>query len=196
MILFNILLKSTFFSFICDRFLAISHFKYANIRCWWFSLSEDNRRTKYLVHPKILPADVCVFGHSGWHLAAAVHSVDCQFDSGLKWWIHFWSMLHICAKPFLLLWNSCKQRAKSSTRCCFWSTVSKRSTLLAFSLKNVHTKSWIHFLISSTHLLSHAKSIYDRSNVVFCVCWCFPGQLPKLVVWVFSIICVCTAAFR
>ena len=42
---------------------------------------------------KSLPADVCVFG-CFWQLSpAAVHSADCQFDSGGKWWIHVWSIV-------------------------------------------------------------------------------------------------------
>ena len=34
---------------------------------------------------KTLPADVCVFGCFGWLSPAAVHSANCQFDSGVKW---------------------------------------------------------------------------------------------------------------
>ena len=33
---------------------------------------------------KTLPADVCVFGCFGRLSPAAVHSTDCQFDSGMK----------------------------------------------------------------------------------------------------------------
>ena len=51
----------------------------------------------------------------------------------------------------------------------------------AFSLTNIHVKLWTHsLLISSTPLLSHAISIYDRPKHVCRVFWCFPGQLLNL----------------
>ena len=51
-----------------------------------------------------------------------------------------------------------------------------------FSLTNVHTKWRIHCLLisSSTPLLSHTTSIYDRPKRVCGVFWCFPRQLPNL----------------
>ena len=57
-----------------------------NIHYWWFSLSQGNRSTKYLAHPKIqeaktLPVDVYVFGHFGQLSFAAVHSSDCFAQS-------------------------------------------------------------------------------------------------------------------
>ena len=62
-------------------------------------------------------------------LPAAVHSPDCRFDSGRKWWIHVLSIVtYLCKISFLFCWNSCKQRSELLTRCCFWSPVSKRST--------------------------------------------------------------------
>ena len=76
---------------------------------------------------KILPADVCIFGHFGWLSPATVHSADCWFDSGVRWWIHVPSIVsYLCQNSFLLHWNSCKQRSESSTR--FWSTMRKCST--------------------------------------------------------------------
>ena len=51
----------------------------------------------------------------------------------------------------------------------------------AFSLTNVHAKWWIHcLLISSTPLLSHATSIYDRPKRVCGGFGCFPVQLLNL----------------
>ena len=42
---------------------------------------------------KNLPADVYIFGRFGRLSDAAVHSADCRFDSGVKWWIHVSSIV-------------------------------------------------------------------------------------------------------
>ena len=76
---------------------------------------------------KTLPADVCIFGRFGRLSPGTVHSADCRFDSGVKWLIYVLSIVTYLRKnSSLLRWNSCKQRSESSTRCCFWSSVSKR----------------------------------------------------------------------
>ena len=50
---------------------------------------------------KTLPTDVCVFGHFGWLLLAAVHSVDHWFDSGMKLGIHVSSIVtYLCKNSF------------------------------------------------------------------------------------------------
>ena len=68
---------------------------------------------------KTLPADVCVFGHFRQLSPAAVHSADCWFDSGVKWWIHVSSIVtYLWKNSFLLHWNSCKQCSESLTHCC------------------------------------------------------------------------------
>ena len=130
---------------------------------------------------KILPADVCSFGRFS---PAAVSSAECRFDSGVKWWIYVLSIItYLCKNSFLLHWNSCKQLFELSTGCCFWSTMSKRST---------HC-----FLISSTPLLSHATSIYDRPKWVCDVFWCFPGQLPNLSnLSIQHHLCLCITMFK
>ena len=67
----------------------------------------------------------------------------------------------------------------------------------AFSLTNVHAKWWIHcLLISSTPLLSHATSIYDRPKWVCRVFDVFRDNWWVWATWAFSIICVCTTAFK
>ena len=66
---------------------------------------------------KTLPADVGVFGHFGRLSLAAVHLVDCWFDSGVKWWIHV-LFTYSCKISFLLHWKSCKQHSESLIR--FW----------------------------------------------------------------------------
>ena len=74
---------------------------------------------------KTLPADVCVFGHFGQLSSAAIHSADCRFDSGVKWWIHVSSIVtYLYKNSFLFHWNSCKQCSELLT-CRFWPTVSK-----------------------------------------------------------------------
>ena len=83
-------------------------------------------RTSQNTEAKTLPADVCFFRGFGRLSPAAVHSVDCRFDSRVKWWIQVSSIVTYLRKnSFLLRWNSCKQRSESSTRCCFWSTLRK-----------------------------------------------------------------------
>ena len=76
-----------------------------------------------------LPANVCVFGRFGQLSPAAFHSADCWFDSGRKCWVHVSCIINYLRKnSFLLRWNSREQGSESSTRYCFWSTVSKRGT--------------------------------------------------------------------
>ena len=78
---------------------------------------------------KTLPADLCIFGRFGWLSPAAVLSVDCRFDSGMKWWIYVSSIVtYLCENSLLLHWKSCKQRSELLKHYCFWSTVRKCST--------------------------------------------------------------------
>ena len=64
-----------------------------NIRYWWFFLSQGNRWIIYRTHPKIRrpkPYQLTfafLVALDGF-LPFAVHSADCQFDSGVYWWIH------------------------------------------------------------------------------------------------------------
>ena len=96
----------------------------------------------------------------------------------------FHPLSHIYEKnSFLLCWNSCKQRSESSTRCCFWSTVSKRGThfehnflIDKYSCKIVSTLSSDIFnssAISRNFNLRSAKT----SLWIF---WYFPEQLLNL----------------
>ena len=123
---------------------------------------------------KILPADVCIFGHFQRLLPAAVYSTDCRFDSGVKWWIHIPSIVTYLHENSLLHWNSCKQHSELLIRYCFWSTMSKCDTHFehSFLIDNVHAKWQIHcLLISSTLLLSPATSIYNWPKRVCGVFW-------------------------
>ena len=140
---------------------------------------------------KTLPADVCIFGSFG-QLSLLLST---QLTANL---IPAWSGIYLHKNSFLLCWNSCKQRSESSTS-CFWLTVSKCGTHFentAFSKTNIHAKWWIHCLLISTPLLSHATSIYNQSKRVCGKFWCFPEQQPNLSNQAFSIICFCTTMFK
>ena len=102
-----------------------------NIRYWWFFFSQGNRWTKYLVYPKIrnrkpfLLKFASLVALDGFHLLLSWQPIWLRSEVVDPCFIH----CHIFTqKNFLLRWNSCKIRSESSTRCCFWSTVSKRNT--------------------------------------------------------------------
>ena len=104
-----------------------------NIRYWTFFLSQGNWWTKYLALPKIRRPKPCLLMFAslvtldGFHLLL---STQLTADVTLKWsgGSMFHPLSHIYAKTSFLRWNSSKQHSESSTRCCFWSTVSKRGT--------------------------------------------------------------------
>ena len=187
--------KSTFSSSFMAIFWRILHsnapIMLYNIRYWCFFFSQGNLWTKYMTHPGIrgpkpLLADVCVFGRFGRFSPAAVHSANCRFNSRVKWWIHILSIVTCLPKnSFLLRWNICKRRSESSTRCCFWSTVSECGAHceISFLLEKclckmvnaLHSDIFNSSVISRNFNLRSAKTSYWR---VFFVC--FPGQLPNL----------------
>ena len=77
---------------------------------------------------KALPSDVCIFGHFGQLSPACDNSVDCWFDSGVKWWIHVSSIVINLHKTSL---RCVKTVANTLNRQCiivFWSTVRKHGT--------------------------------------------------------------------
>ena len=161
-----------------------------NIRYWWFFLSQGNRWTKYLAYvsqnteAKTLPADVCVFGRFGRLTPTAVLSTDCRFDFEVKWWIHVSSILtYLYKTPFLLLWNSCKQRSESSTHCCLWSTVSKRGTHFEHS-----------FLIDkcSCKMVNSLPFDIFNSSAISCN---FNLRSAKMSLWSFFVFSMTTAEF-
>ena len=118
-------LGAFFFFFIWSCFLGIflasnSLIMLYNIRYWWFFFSQGNWWTKYLTHPKIRRLKLCLL-------------MWTSLVSGVKWWIHVFSIvIYLRKNSFLLPWNSCKQRSESSTH-CFWSPVSKRGTYFEHS---------------------------------------------------------------
>ena len=73
-----------------------------NIPYWWSFLSQGNQWTKYLAHLKIRRPKPCLLMFASLvaldgHSPAADHSANCQFDSGMKWWIHVSSIItYLC----------------------------------------------------------------------------------------------------
>ena len=140
-------------------------------------------------------------GHFGRLSPAAVHSANCQFGSGVKWWIQVSSIVtYLCKNSFLLHWNSCKQHYELSMHCCFWSTVSKCGTSFEYSFlidkcscKMINTQVsniFNSFAISHNFNLWSAKMSLRRFFSVFqdnCQIW---------ATWAFSISGVCTTTCK
>ena len=128
---------------------------------------------------KTLPADVCIFDFFGRLSPAAIHSADCRFDPGVKWWIHVYTHIYTKA-PFCCVetvTNNALNRRHVFDR--LWANAAPTMNT-AFSLTNVHAKWWIHHLLKPlTPLLSYTTSIYDWPIWVSEV-FCFPGQLLNL----------------
>ena len=79
-----------------------------NIFYWWFFLSQGNRWTKYLAHPKIQRPKPCLLMFASlvaldsFHLLLSTQLI-ADFDSGVKWWIHVSSIVtYLCKNSFLL----------------------------------------------------------------------------------------------
>ena len=126
---------------------------------------------------KTLPGEVCVFGHFGRLLPAAVYSVDSHFNSKVKWWINF----HLFTQKLFYCIETVANNALNLQHVVvlnrLWANA-EPTLNIGISLTNVNAKWWIHcLLISSTPMLSHATSIYDRPIRVYRVLWCFPEQL-------------------
>ena len=133
---------------------------------------------------KILSADVCVFGRFGRLSPATVHSADSRFDSRVKCWDHVSSIVTYLRPNSFYSFKTVGNNALNRRRVVVfdWQWANTAPTLnITFSSTNVHAKWWIHFLLlSSTPLLSHATSIYDRPKRFCWVFWCFPKQLLHL----------------
>ena len=175
-----------------------------NIWYWWLFLPHGNRWTKYLVHLKIRRLKLCqlmfasLVALDGFHLLLSTQMIA---ELTLEWsgGSMFHPLSHIYAKtPFYCVWNSYKQCSESSTRCCFGSTVSKRSTHFEHSFlidkcscKMMNTLPSDNFnssAISRNFNLQSAKTSFMeffgdfRDNCRIC--------------WAFSIICVYTTALK
>ena len=129
---------------------------------------------------KILPADVCIFGHFGQLSLAAVH----WCDSGVKRWIHISSIVtYLCKNSFLLHWNSCRQCSESLICCCFWLTASKRGTHFKHNfLIDKCSCEMVNTLPSDTFNSSAVSSNFNLqlAKMSLWSFWCFLGQLLDL----------------
>ena len=118
---------------------------------------------------KSFPVDVCVFGHFGWLSPAAVHSANCRFDSGVKWWIYVSSIvtylrkksffgalkqlqiMHSIVDALLFFMNfpidkcSCKMLITQPSDILSSSAISRN-----FNLRSVKTSSWSFLVFSGT----------------------------------------------
>ena len=140
--------------------------------------------TSQNMEAKTLPADVCVFCHFGPFSPDAVHKADCQFDSGVKWFIHVSSIVtYLHKNSFLLHWNSCKQRFELLMCWCFWLTVSKCGTHLQHS-----------YLIAkcSCKMVNILPSDIFNSSAISCN---FNLRLAKMSWWIFRVFSGTTAEF-
>ena len=171
-----------------------------DIHYWSFFLSQGNRWTKYLAHPKIQKSKPCLLMFAplvtldGFHLQQST-----QLSANLTPGSMFISIAkYLCKNSFLLHWNSCKQCSELLT--CFWSTVSKRGTHFEHN-----------FLIEkcSCKMMNTLPSDIFNSSAISCIFylwsaetswWSFFGVFRDncwiWVTWAFSIICVCTTAFK
>ena len=104
--------------------------------------------TSQNMEAETLPADVCIFGRLS---PAAVHTADCWFNSGVKWWIMFHPLSHIYAKiPFCCV-ETVANNAQNYKRVIVFDQlwVNTAPTFnTTFSLTNVYIKWWIHSLPS------------------------------------------------
>ena len=91
-----------------------------NIRYWWLLLSQGNRWTKYLAHPRIWRPRPCLLMFAslvaldGFYLLLStklIADLTPEWSGG--------SMFHLHKNSFLLRWNSCKQRSESWTALLF-----------------------------------------------------------------------------
>ena len=141
-----------------------------------------------LAHPKIWRPKPCLLMFESlvaldcFHLLLSTHMTA---DLTREWsgWSMFFPLSRIYTKTPFCCVETVINNALNCWRIVFgqlWVNISPTLST-AYSLTNVYAKWWIHCLpISSTPLLSHATSIYDRSKQVCRVFWCFPEQLLNL----------------
>ena len=169
-----------------------------NILYWWFFLSQGNWWTKYFVHPKIWTPKLCPLMFVSLVTLDSFHlllSIQLTADLIPEW--SDGSMFHPLSNIYAKTPFGCVEAVTKNTLNCwhivvFYHLWANAALILntAFSLKNVHAKWWIDcLLISSTSLLSHATSIYDRSKRVCRVFGAFWDNCRIWVTWAFSIIC-------
>ena len=97
----------------------------------------------------------------------------------------FYPLSNIYAKtPFLLHWNSCEQRSESSTHCCFWSTVSKRTSHFEHSfLIDKCSGKMVNILYSDIFYSSYIPDDFNLGwdKTSFWIFLVFSGRTAELV---------------
>ena len=182
-----------FFLFICGRFWRFlpsnTPIMLYSIHYWWFFLSQGNWWTKYILHPKIQSPESCLLMFTSLVILDSFHlllSTHLTTDLTLKW--SGGSMFHPLSHTYVKIPFRCVKTVANNAlnRWCIvifdrlWANAAPTLNR-AFSLTNIQAKWWIHCLLTSTTaLLSHVTSIYDRPKQVCGIFWCFPGQLPNL----------------
>ena len=156
---------------------------------WWFFLSQGNWWTKYLVHLKIWRFKPCLLMFASLVVLIGFYLLlTTQLTADLTWACSGGSMCHPLSHVYTKTLFCCFETVANNTLNCRCFVVFDRLWVNAapalnavFSSTNVHAKWWIHcLLISSTPLVSHATSIYDRLKRVYWVFSCFQGWLLNL----------------
>ena len=169
-----------------------------NICYWLFFLSQGNWWTKYFLHLKIPRPKLCLLmfvslvALDGFHLLL-FFQLTADLTPEWSGWSLFRLLSHIYAKiPFCCIETVANNALNQQRVVVFdWLWANTTPTFnTAFSLTNLHAKWWIHcLLISSTPLLSHITSIYDRPKWICEVFGIFRDNCQIWATWAFSIIC-------
>ena len=156
-----------------------------NICYWRFFLSQSNRCTKYLAHPKIRRPKPCLLMFAslvaldGFHLLVSTQLIaDWIWSEEVDPMFH--PLSHIYEKTTFCCVEVVANDALNLWRVVFyWLRANAAPTSnIAFSLINGHTKWWIHsLLIFSPHLVSHAT--YDQPKRVFGVSFMFSEKTAE-----------------
>ena len=182
--------NSAFFLFICGHFSAISSFKCTNNAIWYLLLMViPFSRQNNLVLPKMQRPRPCLLLFVSLVALDAFHLLlSTQLTANLTPEWNGRSMFHPLSHIYTKTPICCVETVVNNTLNCRYIIVFDRRwantapTLnTSLSLTNVYAKRRIHcLLISSTCLLSHTTSIYDRPKQICGVFWCFLGQLSNL----------------
>ena len=131
---------------------------------------------------KTLPADVCVFGRFGQLSLAAVHSADCWFDSGVKWWIHISSIAtYLCKNPFFVVLKLLQTMLRIVNALLF--LINCGQTLHPLWTQLSH---WQMFMQNGEYAAFWYLQVFSRN---------FNLQLAKTILWSFLVFSETTAEF-
>ena len=165
---------------------------------WWLLLSQGNRWTKYLAHPKIWRLKPCLLMFASLVTLDSFYllmSTQLTVDLTLEWSGRsmFHPLSHIYAKtPFCC--------SESLIRCCFWSTVSKCGTHFehSFLIDKCSCKivNMLPSYIFNSFTISRNFNLRSSQNEFVEFFGVFWDNCQIWVTWVFSIICVYMTAFK